>query len=290
MQEFDKDSKLTLRQMTLDELKVFILRQNEENWNLSLNEAEAIYSVDPKGFFVAEMDGKLVGSLVIMKYGEGYKYGTLYTIQKELRGKGLGPKLFEYGVKQADFERDDESSVGESEHHIWPIYKKRGWEIFCNLEEYKLPTKSYPPVEGVVDLKTLPIEKLFEYDKKIFGYSRESYLRLLLNHREHFGVAKLDKDGKIIGYGILKKITDTFYKLAPWLADDKETAVDIFHSAQNCIPGFYMNFAMLDVNKDVGSIVKKDEWELIFYAYRIYKSKLPNIDWSKCYGVGGEFH
>jgi len=290
MQENQEEPKFIFRQMTLEELKILIARQNEEGWDLCANEAEAIYSVDPKGFFAAELNGRLVGSLVILKYGEGYKYGTLYTIDKEFRGKGLGPKLFEYGVKQADFERDDESSVGESEYYIWPIYDKRKWKIFCNEYEYKLKTQSYPPVEGVVDLKTIPIEKLYTYDKKVFGYARESYLRLLLNHKEHFGVAKLDKDGEIIGYGIIKKITDTFYKLSPWLADNKETAVDLLNSAQNCIPGVSMSFTILDVNEDMMSILKKDEWENIFSGYRIYKSKLPNIDWSKTYGIGGEFH
>jgi len=292
MQEHKEEQKFIFRQMTLDELKILIARQNEESWDLSMNEAEAIYSVDPKGFFVAELDGRIVGSLLIIKYGDGFKYGTLYTVLKEFRGQGLGPQLFSYGVKQADFERDDESSVGESEFHIWPIYDKRGWKIFCNEFEYKFLAKSHPKIEGIVDLKTIPIEKLYAYDKKVFGYARESYLRILLNHKEHFGVAKLNNEGEIIGYGILKKIYDNWFKLAPFLADDKQTAIDIIKSAQSFIPGVYVSITMLDANENMMAIMKEheSEWENIFSGYRIYKSKLPNTDWSKSYGIGGEFH
>jgi len=283
--------KLTFRALTFDELKETMHKQNEEGWYLCENEAEAVYSIDPKGFFGAEYEGKLIGTLAIINYGDGFKYGTLYTILKEFRGMGLGPPLFEYGVKQADFEREDESSLGQAEHHIWPIYNKRKWTIYCNEEAYEKVAQSHPPIEGIVDLKTIPLEKLYAYDKKVFGYSRESYLRLLLDHKDHHGVAKLNKDGDVIGYGIVKRLKPDLYKLAPFYADDKEIARDILKNAQNYVIGTPMCLTLMDVHKDAVSLVQEEGLEKVFSGYRIYKGSMPpKTDFSRVFGIGADFY
>ncbi len=64
-----------------------------EGWNPGLYDADAFYHADLNGFFIIEVDGKLIGSISGVAYNDHYGFIGLFIIDPEYRGQWQGIQL-----------------------------------------------------------------------------------------------------------------------------------------------------------------------------------------------------
>jgi hypothetical protein len=62
---------------------------NMEEWNPGKQDAESFYLTDPKGFFVGELNAKIIASISAVAYDDKYGFLGYYVCLPEFRGKGL---------------------------------------------------------------------------------------------------------------------------------------------------------------------------------------------------------
>ena len=73
---------------------------------------------------------------------------------------------------------------------------------------------------GLTFIRNVNFADLLEYDTAHFLSRREKFLRCWIAQEGHFGLARLDTNGKILGYGVRRKCF-TGYKIGPLFAQDR---------------------------------------------------------------------
>ncbi|MEM1440891.1 MAG: GNAT family N-acetyltransferase [Verrucomicrobiota bacterium] len=89
----DLDS-LVLRPLDREELNVAVEWAAAEGWNPGLHDADVFWQTDPEGFVGAEWNGELVATGSIVSYGGRYGFMGFFIVRPDLRGQGIGTKLW----------------------------------------------------------------------------------------------------------------------------------------------------------------------------------------------------
>ena len=84
--------------MTRKEVEFTIDLAAGEGWNPGIHDGACFYATDPAGFFVAELDGELVGSISAVAYDDSFGFIGLYIVKPKFRGIGIGTRLGEAGM------------------------------------------------------------------------------------------------------------------------------------------------------------------------------------------------
>jgi GNAT superfamily N-acetyltransferase len=100
-----------IRRMKRPELDDTLKQAAAEGWNPGLSDAEAFWRADEDGFFVGELTAngaaQTAATISAVRYeadGQGPDFGFvgLYIVRKELRGRGLGLRLWNEALASLD--------------------------------------------------------------------------------------------------------------------------------------------------------------------------------------------
>ena len=91
----EKKQELKIRKMSREEAEFAVEMAAAEGWNPGIHDGELFYEADPDGFFIAEIEGKLVGCASAVAYDDFFGFLGLYVVKSEFRRKGIGRKLTE---------------------------------------------------------------------------------------------------------------------------------------------------------------------------------------------------
>lgn len=99
-----------------------------ESWDSQKNVASMI-TVDEESVLVAEMDGVIVGSVYIIRFGSHVAYIFRLAVKKEYRDKGIGSKVFAEVQKRFSSKgfREFGMFVNANDRRLYEFYKKRGY-------------------------------------------------------------------------------------------------------------------------------------------------------------------
>ena len=127
---------------------------------------------------------------------------------------------------------------------------------------------------GLTFIRNVKFADLLEYDTAHFPARREKFLRCWIAQEGHFGLARLDDTGTIIGYGVRRKC-NTGFKIGPLFARDRETADLILDGLVAGIPGepFFLDIPL--PNKEAVALVL--DWKMVpvFHTARLYSTRDP---------------
>ena len=87
--------------MTRIDLDFMIDQAANEGWNPGLHDANTFYKTDHNGFFIAEIDGKPIGCISLVKYDVSFAFLGFFIVLPKYRGRGLGYQLWQHAMKYA---------------------------------------------------------------------------------------------------------------------------------------------------------------------------------------------
>ena len=79
---------LTIRTMRPDEISLAVDWAAAEGWNPGLADDTCFASVDPEGFFIAELDGKPVATVSCVNYDARFAFLGFYIVRADFREIG----------------------------------------------------------------------------------------------------------------------------------------------------------------------------------------------------------
>ncbi|WP_407356390.1 GNAT family N-acetyltransferase [Methanolobus sp. WCC5] len=265
--------------MKREEVSFAIEMAASEGWNPGIHDGGIFYDTDPEGFFVAEMDGKFIGSASAVSYGASFGFMGFYVVRPEYREKGIGMALTNACLAYLDRKIIGIDGVLENELK----YKERmGFRSFYSNLRYEGTGGGDIP-DGVIDISDVPFDTLSDYDCKKFFCPRPEFLRSWIQQPGSGAFALLDKE-TIKGYGVIRKCFEG-YKIGPLFADDKDTARKIFHALKS-IAGedrFYLDVP--EPNNDAVSMAEDEGMSIVFKTIRMYKNGEPELPLGSIYGV-----
>lgn len=271
-------SSLKIRNATLGEMRYFIDGAKKEGWNPGVDDAVPYYFADPEGFFVGELEGRKIGSISAVSYGDVYGFLGFYIVEPEFRGKGYGLQLWEHAIEYLGERAIGLDGVIAEQDN----YRKSGFELYYNSARFggKAVGKESPHLKRVKDI---PFGMLLNYDAEIFGLKRQSFLEHWITMPHSYGLVKMSQD-KVLGYGVIRKCVEG-YKIGPLFADSVEIAHEIYAGLAHSYQGSTLFLDVIESNPCSGFIPEKEGLIKVFETARMYKKTPPQQNYEKIFGV-----
>lgn len=210
---------LCLRAMTAGDIPTGMRLKDMAGWNQTQRDWERFLRASPHGCFVAEREGRVVGTAATIAYEGRFAWIGMVLVDPAARGRGIGTKLLEKTIEYLDgcgipSLRLDATPQGK------PIYQKLGFVSEFEIERWQL--KRSPAPDAGAEASALQLEEILELDHDIFGADRGELLRSVALEAPAFAL-QVRSHGKLAGYafGRTGSVAD---HLGPWVAQDEGSA------------------------------------------------------------------
>ncbi len=92
-----------LRLMTVDDIPEAMRLKDLAGWNQTAADWERFLSANPEGCFVAERDGRVVGTSTTIVYEGRFAWIGMVLVEEQFRGQGIGTVLLERAIGYLDY-------------------------------------------------------------------------------------------------------------------------------------------------------------------------------------------
>ena len=267
-----------VRRLTREELDAAISGARAEGWNPGLNEADSFYYTDPNGFFAAEVDGQVVGSISAVAYDDTYGFMGFYIVRPDLRGKGYGMQLWNASLAYLG----DRVIGADGVPNMLAKYETFGFRIAYRNVRYQGTGGGTEP-EGLTGLDGVTFEDLTAYDRLHFPAPRTTFLKHWV--RQQGAVVRVALEGaRIVGFGMLRPCKGAF-KVGPLFADSPAVAERIFAALNANAAGTTVFLDTPEPNAEAVAVAKRFGMTPAFETSRIYKGPAPELPMARIFGV-----
>lgn len=271
---------ITIRTIQPDEKNIPIEWARDEGWNPGLHDASCHYQVDPDGWFCALHDDEIIGVAVATNYDQSFSFGGFYIVQEEYRDKGLG-----WDLVHAIYRHVGERNFGvDGVFEMQNKYSERMGMKFAyrNIRWQGIADGREQP--DLISATDLPFDDLLRYDTAHFPAMRKSFLKAWITQPEAFTLAKQDRDGNILGYGVIRRCFEG-YKIGPIFAESVVSADEIYEGLTSLVPGETVFFDTPEPNTQAVLMAQRRSMTEVFGTARMYSRVIPNLPVNEIFGV-----
>ena len=182
--------------------------------------------LQPDGWFAAEQDGRLIGTVGAVSYGSVAHVGFM-TVHPDLQGQGIGRRLMEYIIAWLETQGVPLVTLDASKKGF-PLYEKLGfisWDETVTFVKEIEPLKFDLP-ESVQPITPADLDELLQMDQPIFGADRRKVFQTLIDLYPSRGFLHRDQTGKITG-----TIFAYVNRIGPWVMSDPASAEVLLQAA-----------------------------------------------------------
>lgn len=217
--------KLTVKNMSVDDLVSVIGWCEEEGWNIEKKDALIYHRIDPKGHLLFLKDGNPIGAISVIRHTKKFLTLGPFIVKKEYRHQGYGAQIWQTAMELIQ----NNSNISL---HAVPLqiqrYKNQGFKSQYANQGWTM-TSALSLKKEIVDAQSITPEWLptiVYYDKSVFGVSRKKLLKEVFKLPYIHGVL-LNNNSQITGFGFIRPCADGF-RVGPLFADTLEQAKEIF--------------------------------------------------------------
>lgn len=275
-----------IRKMNFDEVKELVQWAESEGWNPGINDAKCLWNLDPDGFLALAKNAKMVGGGAIFRHSDTYGFMGLFIVATQFRGQKLGTKLW--------FERRDRllsrlslgATIGlDGVDAMVPFYEKGGFKPYTRHRRFQLSTPSTHAKlhDEIVDLKTLPIDTISNYEGGCFPCPRPRFLDDWINQPGAISFACISENS-IFGFGVMRPCC-IGWKIGPLFANSLEIADRLFKAFQLHSSNRPIFLDAPDNNPMAIELCRKYQMDEVFGCVRMYHGPVPQLDNRRIFGI-----
>lgn len=268
---------------TREDLEVMIEWAAQEGWNPGLSDAACFWDSDPDGFWTAQLDGKMIACMSLVRHDRGFAFVGFYIVHPDYRGQGIGRALWQHvtGRIGRHVVLGLDAVVSEE-----LTYRKAGF--FRTHRSFRFGgtpdlTAVKEQTSDLVKIDATNIAAIKTYDTDFFPSPRDRYLDAWLSADGHLAVAAM-LNGDVRGYGVIRPCREG-HKVGPLFADDTETAEGLF---ANLISESGAGQVYLDppvANDDALEMCERLGLERVFETVRMYRGLAPTMRFPSMFGL-----
>jgi GNAT superfamily N-acetyltransferase len=262
------------------ELELVLEWARQEGWNPGLDDSLAFHDADPSGFFVGALGEVPVGSISVVKYGDAFAFLGLYMVHPDFRGRGYGKAIWDIGMASAEGRSIGLDGVTAQQDN----YRKVGFETAYQTVRYGGVISSLPQSPLVAHAVSDKLDGLLRYDTTVFGAPRSAFVSSWCAERKHRRTAIVRKNGKIRGYGTIRRCYEG-YKIGPLFAADVDSAAALLAVLGPEAEGAQVYIDVPVNNKDAVALVEGMGLEPVFETARMYRGTAPAVPLRNVFGV-----
>jgi GNAT superfamily N-acetyltransferase len=219
-----------LRLMTVDDIPEGMRLKDLAGWNQTAADWERFLSVCPEGCFVAEREGRVIGTSTTIVYEGRFAWIGMVIVDAELRGRGIGTALLNRAIQYLD-SRNIPCMKLDATPQGRVLYEKLGFVSEYNIERWMLRREpeggsraGILPVDGGPGIVTA-VEELLQLDREIFGADRSGLLGSLHEAAPDFTLLA-GGGAEIEGYAFGRRGSLADH-LGPWMARSENAAATL---------------------------------------------------------------
>lgn len=268
-----------VRKMELPEIEIAMHLAYKEGWNPGLNDGIAFYNTDPNGFMLAECNGRVVGTISAVNYGNEYGFIGFYVVDGDYRKTVVGTQL---GLAALNYLKDVNIGIDGVINRV-ENYKRLGFnEAYKNIR-FEAIGDIYIHDPEIVPAKIIDFEEIADYDARCFPVRRENFLRGWLDMINSHSYVFYDEN-RVKGYGVIRSCRKGF-KIGPLFADDVHIAEQLYKALATNAADELIYFDTPEANQFAVDLAHKYEMKKVFETARMYTRSEPVIELQKIFGV-----
>ena len=266
--------------MPRDELDRAIDAAAREGWNPGRHDADCFWAIDPSGFFMGTLDGRVVGRASAVVYDDHFAFCGLYIVEPEFRNSGYGMAITEarlrhVGTRNAGL--DGVTSMVEK-------YARLGYRAaHRSIRHTFTPRERVEPRSGIINASDVPFSALVDYDALHFPARRATFLSRWIPQSDASAFAFVE-GGVLGGYGVIRPCRKG-YKIGPPFADDDQTADALFAALCNHCLGDPVSMDVPEPNRAGLALAQRYGMAPEFECIRMYLRGDPGLPLDRIYGI-----
>ncbi len=264
--------------MELAEIEIASYLAYKEGWNPGLNEGLVFYNTDENGFFIAEVDDRVVGCISAVRYSDTFGFIGFYIIDKEYRKSPAGALLARAALNYLKGCNIGIDGVLERVEN----YKNIGFILAYKNIRYEGIGNNYKFSDKIFHSRIIDFNEILDYDTHLFPANREKFLKGWLNMLN--STSYVYYDNGVCGYGVIRPCKKG-YKIGPIFADNFEFADEIYKSLASVAIDENIYLDIPESNLKSVELVRKYEMKEVFATARMYSKYKPLIDIDKIFGI-----
>ena len=250
------DDRITIRTLTSTDIPFGMMLKDIAGWNQLPSDWERLIAFEPEGCFVAQYDGRDVGTVTVTAYEKRFGWVGMALVHPDMRRKGIGTTLLMHGIRYLEKKgvmvvKLDATATGKQ------LYQTIGFTDEYLLERRQgmgevIDAPADPPIVSDPAALSGVMDRVCEYDEPVFGADRSRVLRrLVVEPGVQTGVI-LASCGRILGYIMVRRGSNRHY-IGPWVADNVEVGQCLWRWALSRIPGepFFVDVCLANPEADV---------------------------------------
>lgn len=256
------------RTATADEVALTLDWAAAEGWNPGLEDAGAFRAADPKGFFVADVNGQPVAAISVVNHGPGHAFLGLYLCLEAYRGRGIGFDLWTYALGHADLRAVGLDGVAAQEAN----YARSGFVRTgaTTRWEGQLDAATDPRVRLAGPLDAVHIAAM---DTAAGGYARPAFLAAWTAQTDTRRTLVLE-DGTPKGFATIRLCREGA-KIGPVVAPDAAMALVLARAALAELPAGHVVLDLPSANATLTAELTARGFYSNYAAARMWRGTAP---------------
>lgn len=267
--------------MSLAEVSIALDWANAEGWNPGLNDAHTFYAADPSGFLIGKLDGQPIATISAVKYGLTFGFIGLYIVQKNYRHQGYGLQIWHHALDALKGRCVGLDGVLAQQDN----YQKSGFQFAhrnIRFAGFSPPVSSLS--NALVNLSSLPIADLYQYDRHFFPEQRDQFLPTWIDQPQGHALGIVENT-KLLGYGVIRACHNG-YKIGPLNAENQDWAIALFEGLVAKIPaGSEIYLDVPEPNAQAMAMAQRYGLQPSFETARMYLGEIPSMALEKMFGI-----
>ena len=214
---------MNLRLMTSADIAAGMRLRDIAGWNQTSTDWERFLRASPEGCFVAEVDGKVVGTATTMVYEGRLAWIGMVLVDPDYRGRGIGTELLEKTIDYLDAHRIPTMKLDATPQGK-PIYARLGFAAEYEIERWELRRAAEAATAPAASAPA-GLEEILRVDREVFGADRGDLLRSLDREAPEFTLMT-SSPGHLTGYTLGRRGSRADH-LGPWMARDEASAREL---------------------------------------------------------------
>ncbi len=253
----------------------------DEGWNPGEGDGFAFQAADPGGFLVGRLDGRPVTCISVVRYETHFGFLGFYIARPEVRGQGYGIRIWRAGMEWLAGRNVGLDGVVAQQGN----YRKSGFVLAWNNIRYEGPLGSQPVPAGIdlVDIRTVPFDRLAAYDRRFFPARRDAFLAGWIGVPGRQGLVAM-RDGAIEGMAVIRPGTSG-WRIGPLYAASPQIAAALAGELAQRTGATSVAIDIPDRNRPATALVESLGLRPSFETARMYTGGAPDIDMAGLFGV-----
>lgn len=260
-----------IRVLDAGEVETLVGWAAAEGWNPGLADAAAFRTADPEGFIGAFVDGEMMAGISAVRYGSTFGFIGLYICRPDMRGKGIGRRVWDAGMRHLDGRTIGLDGVPEQQANyasmgFAPLYRTWRWSGV-------LSSDMFPSAETLVPDADL-LDRLIAFDRRHFPGERTDFVAGWVSAPRTTRVVL--RDGDIAGYGVIRACREGF-KIGPLFATEEDVALSLLGSLVHGLLGAVVHLDVPETATSFAETLARRGMDKGFVTARMYRGPAPAL-------------